>query len=357
MDTIKRILLIEDNPKDAALVKSILSKKGSMFTLDVASTGEKALEMMNTSLPDLVLLDYNLPGMDGLEVLQRIGRNKWQMPIVMLTGSGDELVAAEAIKQGAADFVTKNSNIVSTLLPIIQKLLEGGIDAYKSVGMFIPSQMNVLYVEDNINDAELIQRHFVKYSSHIHITWISDTGKVIEMLKSNVSIDCALLDLRLIQTNAIALMKDLVKTGYKFPFVVITGKGNEESAVAAMKLGAYDYISKRDDYISKLPHAIEMAVLKFRKDEMNQKLRQELIELNASLEQKVQTRTAELIVEISERKKAEEELKKRVNELQRWYDATLGRENRVVDLKKEVNELLKQAGKPPRYSNPESQEG
>jgi PAS domain S-box-containing protein len=57
----------------------------------------------------------------------------------------------------------------------------------------------------------------------------------------------------------------------------------------------------------------------------------------------------------TERKRAEEEIKKQLGELQRWQDATLGRETRILDLKREVNELLGQAGKPPRYSSAESQ--
>jgi PAS domain S-box-containing protein len=57
--------------------------------------------------------------------------------------------------------------------------------------------------------------------------------------------------------------------------------------------------------------------------------------------------------DITERKQAEEDIKKQLDELQRWHSATLGRENRIIDLKREVNELLAQAGKPPRYPSAE----
>ncbi|MDD8018213.1 MAG: PAS domain S-box protein, partial [Bacteroidota bacterium] len=306
MKNLTRILLVEDNPKDAAIIRTILSKKESMFTLEVAVTGEKALEMMNKSLPDLVLLDYNLPGINGLAVLEQIRRHEWRMPVVMLTGAGDGLIAAEAIKQGADDYVAKDDKLLSTLVPLIQQLQSEGTRAYKRNETFLPSEIHLLYVEDNIIDAELIQKYFGKNSPHIHMTWISDSTKVIGMLKSGVPIDCALLDLRLIQTDAIALMREIEEKGYKIPFVVVTGNGNEESAVAAMKLGAYDYISKNENYISKLPYAIEMAVMKFRKDAMNQRLQRELVGLNESLEQKVHERTVALTDEIVERIKAQE---------------------------------------------------
>ena len=58
--------------------------------------------------------------------------------------------------------------------------------------------------------------------------------------------------------------------------------------------------------------------------------------------------------DITERKQAEEEIKKQLDELQRWHNATLGRESRILDLKREVNELLGKAGQPPRYPSAES---
>jgi len=58
-------------------------------------------------------------------------------------------------------------------------------------------------------------------------------------------------------------------------------------------------------------------------------------------------------IDITERKHAEQEIKKQLDELQRWHNATLGRETRVLDLKREVNELLGKAGQPPRYASAE----
>jgi PAS domain S-box-containing protein len=58
--------------------------------------------------------------------------------------------------------------------------------------------------------------------------------------------------------------------------------------------------------------------------------------------------------DITERKRAEEEIKKQLDELQRWHKATLGRETRILDLKREVNELLGKAGQPPRYPSAET---
>jgi len=58
--------------------------------------------------------------------------------------------------------------------------------------------------------------------------------------------------------------------------------------------------------------------------------------------------------DISERKKADSHVAAQLDELRRWHDATLGREGRVLELKHEINQLLAQAGQPPRYPSAES---
>ena len=58
--------------------------------------------------------------------------------------------------------------------------------------------------------------------------------------------------------------------------------------------------------------------------------------------------------DITERRQAVEKIKEQLDELKRWHDVTLGREDRIQELKQEVNELLQQAGLPPRYASPET---
>jgi PAS domain S-box-containing protein len=62
------------------------------------------------------------------------------------------------------------------------------------------------------------------------------------------------------------------------------------------------------------------------------------------------------VIDITERKQAESKLVEQIEELKRWYNITLGRESRILDLKREVNELLEKAGQPPRYASTESQD-
>ena len=77
---------------------------------------------------------------------------------------------------------------------------------------------------------------------------------------------------------------------------------------------------------------------------------EELTTMNERLEEMVEERTAALTKEIALRKETEESLQEKLKELQRWYDAMLDREDRLMELKKEVNDLLREAGKPAKYA-------
>ena len=81
-----RILLVEDERKVASFVARALRENA--YAVDVAESGEKALELARDFLYDAILLDVRLPGLSGIEVCQRLRRTGVQTPILMLTARG-----------------------------------------------------------------------------------------------------------------------------------------------------------------------------------------------------------------------------------------------------------------------------
>jgi DNA-binding response OmpR family regulator len=102
-----RVLVVEDDRGHAAFCESLLRHQG--FEVDVAGSAEQALEMMQTRVPDLMLLDINLPDMTGIELTQVVRERDSlaHVPIVFLTGEEDLDRRAEAIAVGGDDFLSK----------------------------------------------------------------------------------------------------------------------------------------------------------------------------------------------------------------------------------------------------------
>ena len=100
-----RLLIVEDSPSDQRIYRRTLRE----FQLRFADSGEAALECLRREPFDAVILDFDLPGLDGAQVLARIrdGLNL-DVPVVIVTGGGSEDLAVGLLKQGAHDYVTKD---------------------------------------------------------------------------------------------------------------------------------------------------------------------------------------------------------------------------------------------------------
>ena len=103
-----KVLLIEDNRGDARLIREILSEATwRLFEIEVAERLSEGLETLSAATFDVVLLDLSLPDSSGLETLTGIQANAPQTPVVVLTGLDDDMLAIEAVRRGAQDFLVK----------------------------------------------------------------------------------------------------------------------------------------------------------------------------------------------------------------------------------------------------------
>ena len=105
--TTKTILVVDDEEDVLELVKYNLEKNG--YRVTTASTGEEAINKARSILPNLVLLDLMLPGIDGLEVCKQLKSNPKteHVPVIMLTAKGEESDVVVGLEVGADDYITK----------------------------------------------------------------------------------------------------------------------------------------------------------------------------------------------------------------------------------------------------------
>lgn len=107
----QRIVLIDDNENDLQVTKRLLDRRG--YDAIPAQSGEEGLRLASQLLPDAIIVDYRMPGMNGIEVTRRIKADPQlqTIPVLMLTGSDSAEHVVEGLGAGAEDFVTKGSDI------------------------------------------------------------------------------------------------------------------------------------------------------------------------------------------------------------------------------------------------------
>ncbi|MGH2568261.1 MAG: response regulator, partial [Bacteroidota bacterium] len=113
------VLLVDDEDSFRLVLKEVLSSIPEFEVLDCDS-GEGAIEMLKQSPIDLVVLDYKMPRVSGLNVLQWMSEQKMETPVIMLTAAGSETVAVEAMKLGAYDYVRKETIDINHV-PIVMR--------------------------------------------------------------------------------------------------------------------------------------------------------------------------------------------------------------------------------------------
>jgi FixJ family two-component response regulator len=100
-----KILIIDDDKDMQSVLSDIIESEG--YTAFAAGDGKKALKVIKTHSPHLILLDMRLPGMNGMKVLEEIKKMDKDSMVIVLTGYGDIKGAVQAMKLGAFDYITK----------------------------------------------------------------------------------------------------------------------------------------------------------------------------------------------------------------------------------------------------------
>jgi len=109
------VLVVDDIARNVQLLGATLTREG--YEVLFATSGEMALERLQARLPDLVLLDLMMPGIDGLEVCRRIKKDPrtLHLPVIFLTAASESEIAAKALTEGAVDFISKPFNTAELL--------------------------------------------------------------------------------------------------------------------------------------------------------------------------------------------------------------------------------------------------
>jgi PAS domain S-box-containing protein len=104
-----KVLIVDDDPDISGLIRRKLIKMEPGFDISVVDGGQDCVDYVGGKDVDCILSDYQMPGMDGMELLDRLRRKGIDTPFIFVTGQGNEEVAREAFKHGAYDYFTKEA--------------------------------------------------------------------------------------------------------------------------------------------------------------------------------------------------------------------------------------------------------
>lgn len=178
------ILIIEDEKAIRNVLTKIIAEENKAFVVDDAEHGKAGLDMMAEKMYDLVLCDIKMPGMDGIEVLDRVTTLYPDTAMVMISGHGDIETAVDCIKKGAYDFISKPPDLnrllntvrnaldrtqLATEVKVLKKKVSkkyemvGSSDALEQVKDMIekvaPTEARVLIMGPNGSGKELVAHH------------------------------------------------------------------------------------------------------------------------------------------------------------------------------------------------------
>ncbi|MDY6843426.1 MAG: sigma-54 dependent transcriptional regulator [Thermodesulfobacteriota bacterium] len=213
------ILIVEDD----ALIRWSLSRdlKNEGYDISLASSGEEALEKFEEELPDLILLDIVLPGINGIEVLKKIRELDAEAPVVMMTALEEVQTAVTAMKLGAYDYVSKPFKLEEVRKTVF-KALETVL-LKKEVTYLRKKQMETVGLDNIIGNSQSMQEVFtrVKQIAQSDATTIllrgeSGTGK--DLISQTIHYQSSRFEKSYIEINCAAIPETLLEaelTGYE----------------------------------------------------------------------------------------------------------------------------------------------
>jgi len=255
-----KALYVEDNTIDADLVRRTLQRAQPPIDIDIATSVREAIAMLEDGRAEQygwVLFDVNLPDGDGFDVLRHVRDRRLSVVAIALTGAGDEKTVMRALKFGADDYLVKQDDYRERLANVLVHARQ----RYDNDRWHHDRTLRVLYAENNDHDGILTNRYINHHAPYMRLEIVPDSNAVLSRLTvARGDYDVLLLDYRLAGIDALELIKRLRDVlCCDIPVVMVTGRGSEEVAAQALRLGVSDYLIKDAGYIERLPAVLEFA--------------------------------------------------------------------------------------------------
>lgn len=247
-DSKYNILLIEDDEFDQKAFQRFIEDEKLPYFCTMTGSISEAKNMLDLRRYDVIISDYLLSDGTALDILDLVKN----IPIIVITGAGNEQVAVSAWKGGAFDYLSKDleRNYLKALPQIIN-------NAIKREKVKQDARYKVMLVEDDKLDRMAFLRFIEKENLKYDCKAASSISEAKEILDSE-TFDIIVSDFSLGDGTAL----DVFNITNNTPIILVTGAGDEEVAIKAWKAGAYDYLPKDVDrrYLKAIPKTIQNTI-------------------------------------------------------------------------------------------------
>src|SRR5271165_668517 len=190
------VLVVDDETQIRDTLEGVLSDEGYKTLL--AASGEECLDLLRHKSADVVLLDIWLPGMDGLETLERLVENEDHPEVIIISGHGNIEQAVRATKLGAFDFLEKPLSIERTLI-----VLKNAIDA---------KRVRSAIVGDSVPMKALRQQIALMAPTNGRVLIYGESGTGKELAARAIHVQSLRKDAMFVEVNCAAIPEDLIES-------------------------------------------------------------------------------------------------------------------------------------------------
>jgi len=294
---LSRILLVEDSPTQALKYRHILEQEG--WQVEVASSPDEALELLNRQLPDLLVTDYYLPGMRGNELIRLIRLNVETrgLPILMLTVADSQTAELVGLESGADDYLEKS--VEGDILRVrVRALLRRHSQQVTGFFSHASRRTRILVVEDSPTFQAFLLHELGEEGYQVEA---ASSGEEAMELCATSDFDAVLVDLVLPGMQGIELCKLLEARRQAkeecFAIIILTSKESSDDMTRGLEAGADDFLNKSSD-LTVVKARIRGLVRRKRFQEENARISRELKErhletLAAQADARARARVAE----------------------------------------------------------------
>jgi len=206
------VLIVEDERSQREMLEGFLLRQG--FSISSVDGGEKALDAIRREYFDLVLLDYKMPGMDGLQTLREMKKITPELAVVMMTAYGTVETAVQAMKEGASDYLTKPVDLDELLL-LIEKVSEKILLQRENIELKERLRERyrfdqIVYASGNMEEVMNLTGRVAKSEATVLIRGESGTGK--ELIANAIHYSSPRGDRPFIKVNCTALPENLLES-------------------------------------------------------------------------------------------------------------------------------------------------